>query len=439
MTISTATPRWTRASTTTRPKFTPVTTSALTLRDRVAIHIGWVAGFTARRLRRGKGVQIAGRVIELISPTILERLAANRSIVLVSATNGKTTITAMLSQALVANGHAVATNTTGANLRQGVVQAFVADLDATIAVLEIDEAALNQTLDVLQPTLIVLGELSRDQLDRHHEVRAVALRWKTTFARTRPPIIAPSNDPNVVWSVGDLPATWIDLEATSTLDAASCPECTRLIHEDKAARDWWCECGLRRPQAVGFQRGAEVALATGTFDCSSSLLGPWQRANAALAIAALEQLGENTERARAALRAVNRVGERPTALQLADGRSARFVMTKNPASWIVLLDELASTKDSVVVSQNDESPDGRDPSWLWDVPFERLAPRAVAASGSRALDVATRLEAAGLEVVVVEADARKAAALLPNEAAVVIGASYSAFHQLIEKRDSVRG
>jgi UDP-N-acetylmuramyl tripeptide synthase len=45
----------------------------------------------------------------------------------------------------------------------------------------------------------------------------------------------------------------------------------------------------------------------------------------------------------------------------------------------------------VVVGINARVADGRDPSWLWDVPFERLKGRQVVATGDRGRDLAVRL------------------------------------------------
>ena len=52
---------------------------------------------------------------------------------------------------------------------------------------------------------------------------------------------------------------------------------------------------------------------------------------------------------------------------------------------------------AVVVAINARIADGRDPSWLWDVPFERLAGRFVVASGERRHDLAVRLGYAGVD------------------------------------------
>ena len=51
---------------------------------------------------------------------------------------------------------------------------------------------------------------------------------------------------------------------------------------------------------------------------------------------------------------------------------------------------------------NARTADGLDTSWLWDVPFERLAGRPVVATGDRRLDLAVRLRYAEVDHDVVD-------------------------------------
>jgi UDP-N-acetylmuramyl tripeptide synthase len=79
--------------------------------------------------------------------------------------------------------------------------------------------------------------------------------------------------------------------------------------------------------------------------------------------------------------------------------AARLMLAKNPAGWDELLDLVvqAETAAPLVVSINARTADGADPSWLWDVPFERLAGRTVVVTGDRYRDLAVRLCYAGVE------------------------------------------
>jgi hypothetical protein len=72
------------------------------------------------------------------------------------------------------------------------------------------------------------------------------------------------------------------------------------------------------------------------------------------------------------------------------------MLAKNPAGWDELLDLVARSEAPLVVSINARVADGADPSWLWDVPFERLEGRRVVATGDRYRDLSVRLQYAGV-------------------------------------------
>jgi hypothetical protein len=99
----------------------------------------------------------------------------------------------------------------------------------------------------------------------------------------------------------------------------------------------------------------------------------------------------------------------------------------------VLIDELSGDPAALLVVQNDNAADGRDPSWLWDVPFEQLAPRRAIASGTRCLDVAVRLRAAGFDVVGVEPDPFEALQRHDVPEGLFVAASYSAYHEIVRR------
>jgi UDP-N-acetylmuramyl tripeptide synthase len=86
------------------------------------------------------------------------------------------------------------------------------------------------------------------------------------------------------------------------------------------------------------------------------------------------------------------------------GHGLRLLLAKNPAGWTALfdlLDEGGPRRSPVLLSVNARTADGLDTSWLWDVPFERLAGRTVVTTGDRRLDLAVRLRYAEVDHVVV--------------------------------------
>src|SRR5436305_1609510 len=157
-------------------------------------------GAVSRMTGRGGGAVIGGKVALALDKGALPKLAAGRSLYLVSGTNGKTTTTALLAAALGTAGPVV-TNMTGANLKAGIVSALAHDLESPVAVLEVDEAALVQVLADTTADVVVLLNLSRDQLDRYGEVRLAAQKWRTSLgARPELPVVATCADPLAAWS-----------------------------------------------------------------------------------------------------------------------------------------------------------------------------------------------------------------------------------------------
>jgi lipid II isoglutaminyl synthase (glutamine-hydrolysing) len=89
-------------------------------RTRLAVAAGRLAGWSSRVTGRGAGATISGRVLNAMAPDALAELAQGQRVVLVSATNGKTTTTRLLAAALEAAGQPVISNSTGANLTSGI-------------------------------------------------------------------------------------------------------------------------------------------------------------------------------------------------------------------------------------------------------------------------------------------------------------------------------
>ncbi|MDQ1509114.1 MAG: hypothetical protein QOG50_958, partial [Actinomycetota bacterium] len=118
----------------------------------------------AARLRGGRASVFPGYVALRVMPDLVSTLLVDRPVCFVSGTNGKTTTTAMIAAAL---GHATATNHDGANLPAGWASALLEAAPSAPAVLEVDEAYLPAALDAAPHAVVVLLNLTRDQLDRH--------------------------------------------------------------------------------------------------------------------------------------------------------------------------------------------------------------------------------------------------------------------------------
>lgn len=375
------------------------------MRLRAATSLGRLAGGLSRTLGRGDGFVIGGRVVLATCPDAFRQLVAGRRVAFVSATNGKTTTTRLLAAAMGAAGPVV-TNTSGANMPAGLVAALARPQPgippSAPAVLEADETYLPGLLPATSAPLLVLGNLSRDQLDRVGEVAMVARRWRSIFAAT-PGVSAVANadDPHVAWAAGVIPnVTWVSVGNTWTADSVLCPSCGAILRRDD--RDWSCACGFRRPEVAWRLDDGDVVTPEGErHPLQLHLPGTANQANAVMAVVAADALGVPPSVSVPAMSSVVSVGGRYQTVNLG-GRRVRLLLGKNPAGWAEMFGMLAPAPAPVVIAINARAADGKDPSWLWDVPFEKLADRFVVATGERRHDLAVRLTYADVPHVTVE-------------------------------------
>ena len=371
---------------------------------------------------RGAGTVAGGRVGLRLCPDLFEQLSAHRQIICVSGTNGKTTTSAL---AAAGWGGSVATNATGANMPAGHVAAL-ATTRATRVVLEVDEAWLPEVIRRCAPRVVVLLNLSRDQLDRASEVRVLAGKWRSALSKTSAMVVANLNDPLVVFAAETAPrVVWCDVPTTWLGDAQSCPHCTRsLAHEQST---WHCVCGFSRPVNVTTRLDdSKVVIDGAAINLTLLLPGDFNRANAALALTALVEVGADADGAAARMRDVTSVAGR-FSLRTYQGQDVRMLLAKNPAGFSALLEMIPLASGDVWVAINSRIADGRDPSWLYDVPFERLRGHRVRCFGDRKLDLATRLDYAGVEWLLDRGESERV------DETLYLLANYTAFADVLEE------
>ena len=153
----------------------------MTFRARVSL--ARAAGRLSRRSGRGGGTTLPGRLLLRMAPDAVAGLGAGLTdgTTIVSATNGKTTTAGMIASALGAAGRHPVHNRAGSNMSWGVATALL-EQRSTEGLFEVDEAWLPRMVEELDPRLIVLGNLFRDQLDRYGELEHLADEWADMVA-----------------------------------------------------------------------------------------------------------------------------------------------------------------------------------------------------------------------------------------------------------------
>lgn len=398
-------------------------------------------GAASRASGRGGGTTLPGRVLLRLEPRAIARLGARlvRGTTLISATNGKTTTAGMLAALLAAEGRRPVHNRAGSNMTWGIATALL-EQDGEEGLFEVDEAWLPQVATQLEPTLIVLGNLFRDQLDRYGETEALADGWaKTVAAHTgRCRFVLNADDPliadlgrdaegrrreGVVYFGLDDAAQALP-ELQHAFDARHCRRCGHPYAYERAfvghLGHYSCPgCGAERPAPdvaatkveLRGMKGSTVELRTpaGELRLDLPLPGLYNVYNALAAVAAALDLGVAPERVAPALESMHGAFGRVETVSVGE-KSASILLIKNPAGANEVLRtlelEAGGGELDLWIALNDRTADGRDVSWVWDADFELLAGvvRRVTCAGTRAAEMALRLKYAGwpAEAIAVE-------------------------------------
>lgn len=400
----------------------------VTPRGRAALAAGAAARWASRVTGRGAGAMIGGLVAMTLDQSILHQLGAGRRTVLVTGTNGKSTTTRMTAAALGTLG-AVATNAEGANMDAGLVAALAADRTATLAALEVDEMHVPQVSDAVDPSVVVLLNLSRDQLDRVGEINHIERTLRSGLACHPSAVVVANCDDVLMTSAAyDHPhVVWVAAGGSWANDSVSCPRSGEVIVRD--GRDWYSTgTDFKRPTPQWWYDDTHIHGPDGlSLPMTLALPGAVNRGNAAQAVAAAATMGVEPAAAVAAVETVDEVAGRYRTVRVGD-HTARVLLAKNPAGWQEALSMLDKHGAGVVIAVNGQVPDGEDLSWLWDVRFEHFEDTQVVAAGERGTDLAVRLGYAGVEHTLVHDTLAAIKSCPPGHVEVI--ANYTAFLQL---------
>lgn len=403
-------------------------TPKMTLRGRSALALGSAARWASRVTGRGAGAMIGGLVAMSMDRSLLRQLGTGRRTAVITGTNGKSTTTRMVAAALRTMG-AVATNSEGANMDAGLIAALAADRKAGLAALEVDEMHVPHVSDALNPAVIVLLNLSRDQLDRVGEINHIERTLRAGLARHPEAVIVANCDDVLMTSAAydSSHVVWVAAGGSWANDSVSCPRSGEVIVREGS--DWYSTgTDFKRPTPQWWYDTENLYGPDGfVAPMRLSLPGVVNRGNAAQAVAAAVVMGADPQAAVAAVSSVDEVAGRYRTVRIG-AHTARLLLAKNPAGWQEALSMVDKTAAGVVISVNGQVPDGEDLSWLWDVRFEHFEGTQVVAAGERGTDLAVRLGYAGVEHSLVHDTVAAIESCPPGHVEVV--ANYTAFLQL---------
>lgn len=364
----------------------------------IGLSVGKVTLKMLRLLGR-TGSALPGRVVEKISPKLLPAMLSQlpQGVIVVSGTNGKTTTTKLIVKLLESQGLRVLTNPTGSNFVRGIISAVIDKADWNgklpydIAIFEQDEAHAVHFARLVRPRGVLVLNIMRDQMDRFGEIDTTLKLLKTLAQSATEFVVLNANDERVdtIQAENSAKKVWFahskDLQADFLTD-------DQLYHAESA--QYAC-AGTPFVELTGYDEESVSLSVQGTpHRYHYQLQGGHNALNLAAALTVLYQVVQEPDSGKLAeaTLTVEPAFGRGEVITLPGGGRLTLQLVKNPGGFTQALRMLELKEYKTVgIAINDDYPDGRDVSWLWDVNFSGIG-QPVLCGGTRATDMANRLK-----------------------------------------------
>ena len=394
-----------------------------------AVVVGKILSLIIQKINKG-GTAFPGLVAQKIDNNVLYKLSEliPGKTIIITGTNGKTTIAHLLSHILKSDNKEVLHNSTGSNLERGIIGLFLNQIGTKlktkhyIKVLEIDEAVLNVIAHKLKPDIILFSSLFRDQLDRYGEVNTVKKKWEQTIKNLpqKTTLILNADDPGIrslgtnyhgkVVYFGTCFSPKKHYATPSLTDFDRCPICNHKLQFEYRTfahlGKYICKhCGFKKPNTNTCFYNKQSALYINTNNykdvkVSTHLRGLYNFYNITAAITLAQHLGIDINQSSTYIQNFKPVFGRQAQVQI-DDKVITMLLVKNPTGFSEVVKTYLSlpTEKDIVILLNDKIADGTDVSWIWDADLSLVAKRAksILLGGSRKYDMALRLIYEGVD------------------------------------------
>lgn len=447
----------------------------MSIASNIATTAAGVTRWSLRSVLHRSGGALPGKIGLAIDPELIAHLAGllDASVV-VTGTNGKTTTTNLIADAVGASGLTCVCNRAGNNMETGITGAL---LEANserrrtagtvrVGVFECDELYTVRVLPRLKPTHFVLLNLFRDQLDRYGEIDHTQDAIASALESSPQTVLIFNADDPLCSSIADrVPNPRVPFgikgatgtETSRMAESRFCAKCNAPLDYEYLQYGqlgaYRCPaCGWGRPELAAWAHDVSLSAVGYSFDLrlpdgkrgdtardlrlATAYNGLYMVYNIMAACTAASAVGADPGRFQGVLDAYVPTGGRMTRW-LAMGRTVASDLAKNPVGFDRQIQQIkASDGRLMAFFLNDAEADGRDVSWIWDVDFECLATaRGVRAfvGGSRANDLQVRLKYAGIDARIVDGIEQALAAVAeePEEDAFFAVANYTAFPPVV--------
>jgi len=374
---------------------------------------------------------LPGWLANQLCPDFLGHLEKPETLVYITGTNGKTTVSNLTAEILRDNGYNFANNASGSNVSEGLVSAllskssFFGKANEKLAILEVDERYSPLIYPYMQPDIFLCTNLCRDALDRNANVDFIVDILNTNISDHTKMILngddlivshlKPDNE-RVYFGIDKLPR---DSKARPNIvrDIIVCPDCDTPLEYDflrynHVGRAHCPNCGYGSPE-VNYdvtsvdEEKMEFTIKTATGEETYRLLGKniTDVYNELTAITLLHELGLTYEQIFKSMNKmklvasrynVEKVGNKEVIMCLAKGQSPivssrvfEFIAEQGGNSAVVLLN----------YDYHDDLHSSENMAWIYEADYEFLntdSVKQIIPGGKRCYDYQLRALLAGV-------------------------------------------
>ena len=412
----------------------------------------WMAKLSvpALKITRHNGTDFPGTLALKLCPDFLKYVGRPKTIIAVTGTNGKTTVSNLLADTLEKEGHRVLINRAGSNVASGIATALLKGCDLAgrvknydMAVLEVDERSSVRVYPYITPDYIAVTNLFRDSIMRNAHAEFIAdIISRSVPASSRLVLnaddliscgLAPENE-RVYFGIDRLPTDTVEC-VNHINDVRICPKCAgKLRYEYRRyhhiGRAVCQDCGFHSPDSDYLATHVDIAGGTMTIRekgkeypytlISDSVFNIY---NMVTVIAVLRQLGYSHEAISGYMSRAAVVATRHMEEQVGDVKLVRQMSKEKNAlagsRTFQYIAQRPGTKELLLMMNclGDAHHWSENTCWIFDADFEYLRNDSVVqlvCTGARCRDYKLRLLMAGVpqERIVCEPDEFRAAELL---------------------------
>lgn len=236
---------------------------------KIRFYIALIAAKTIQLLLRVLGrnaTYLPGKIAAKICKDFLSYLTPPKTVIAVTGTNGKTTVSNLLMSILTENGYSVTNNSFGSNVQAGVISALVEDSNILgrakkdVAILEVDERSSLLIYPYLAPDYLICNNIMRDSIKRNAHTEFISYVIDRALPKSTKLVL--NADDLIASGLGTLgqQKIFFGIDAQKPKesvpqhirDIVYCPKCgntleSEYVRYNHIGRHYCSNCGLRSP------------------------------------------------------------------------------------------------------------------------------------------------------------------------------------------------